>query len=363
MNKNNIGDPRSVKSFKEAQVLSAYRLGFSVTKACPLRCSHCSVSAAPELGHTTFPRDFGYKVARQIPKLREIGIKFIDFTGGEPTLAREFIQIVSSIAKKNEIQTGITTAAHWATNEANAQKYVTRFKHIDNWDISTDVYHLPFVPLENVKLAHGVLTKNGKPPIIRVAYHEPLTLEDAQLIDTVHKFAGQRMGFQPVGPVGRAAEWFDYPPVTENEWDRTPCPSTGPLVQSSGQVAPCCAPLSHEEYDHPLLLGNAFDEPLDQIVMRWRTNPLLQTIRVWGFRPVVRWLTESKCTQKHIFRHRVCHQCVQLIRDRELCDFVMQKASAFSHRIKLAYALIKEYDEHWLDDDLRREAQTLLEND
>lgn len=354
--------PRAARDFTEAQRLSSRRLGFSVTKACPLRCGHCSVSALPQLSNTTFRADFGMAVAQQLPALRSAGIEFIDFTGGEPTLATQFVCAVSAAARDVGISTGIVSAAHWAKTEATARRFVeVLFKDIDNWDISTDIYHLEFVPLSFVERAFGVLTDAGRTPVIRIAYHEPMTYDDALLIDRVQLFAGNRIAFQPVGPVGRATEIFQYVPVQNDSWDRAPCPTTGPLVQAGGRVSPCCAPLSHEDSEHPLLLGNAFREPLVDILHRWRVHPLLQTIRLWGFAPIFEWLEDARPTSyRHILRHRACHQCIELVRDGDLLAVAMERANTMRHRVKVAFALIEYFGEHWLDAELQEEARRLL---
>ncbi|WP_437877312.1 radical SAM protein [Sorangium sp. So ce513] len=351
--------PRNVEDFTQAQALASRRLGFVVTKACPLRCAHCSVSAAPELGHTTFSSEYGDHIASQMPALRAIDVRFIDFTGGEPTLATSFVQKVSAAAKACGQSCGIVTAGHWAKNEASAQRAIEKFPDIDNWDISTDVYHLPFVPLEWVDTAFHSLLRAGKNALIRIAHHEPITHDDAVLIDKVYQFAGRRIAFQPIGPVGRGNDLLQLSRVDKARYDRSPCPTTGPLVQPGGQVAPCCAPLSHEEYDHPLRLGNTQEEPLTAIVERWRIHPLLQTLRLWGFEPVIDWF-EGNARYEHILRQRMCHQCVELIRDRELCSIAMEQASRFTHRIKVAYALKTQFGEDWLDLKLRAEATALL---
>jgi pyruvate-formate lyase-activating enzyme len=351
--------PRSVKSFREAQAVSSRRLGFSVTQACPPRCQHCSVAASPELARTTFTKEFAKSVVGQMSNLRDVGIDFIDFTGGEPTLATDFVLSVSQAARVCGITSGIVTAAHWAVDLNSANKLIKKFSDIDHWDISTDVYHLPFVNLEKVEIAYKALTDAGKNALIRIAHHDPLTYEDAAIIDKVYRIAGRRIAFQPIGPVGRAADLFEYIP-TVGHWDSTPCPSTGPLVQPGGHVAPCCAPLSHENYDHPLRLGNAFQEPLTELVTRWRLHPLLQTIRVWGFDPIIQWLVDADRSYTGILRHRTCHLCVELIRNRELCQIVMERASELVHRIKLAFALKHTFGEDWMDNELMRQAQLLL---
>jgi pyruvate-formate lyase-activating enzyme len=347
--------PRAVIGALEAQALASRRLGFSVTKACPLRCAHCSVSAGPELRHMTFGRAFADKVVAELPQLSAIGITCIDFTGGEPTLAADFVQRVSESAKHVGMAVGVVSAAHWATSDSQARKFLQRFRCIDHWDISTDIYHLPFVSVDKVRRAFDALSELGRPPMIRIAHHVPITYDEAVLIDRIHEFAGRRIGFQPIGPVGRGAELVQAQHATADDYDEAPCPTTGPLVRSDGGVSPCCAPLSHEDYDHPLQLGNAFREPLAVIVGRWRVNPLLQTIRLWGFEPIVQWLRSSPRLVNSL-RSRQCDTCVAMARDRGLMLEAAAAAGRLENRIRVADALKTYFGEPWMEEALLAEA-------
>lgn len=351
--------PRNAANFYRAQAVSSRRLGFSVTRACPLKCAHCSVEAGPDLGATTFGRAFAERVVAQLPALKAIGVDFLDFTGGEPTLAATFVRSVSAAARACGQSCGIVTAAHWATDPARARAFIEGFPDIDNWDISTDLHHLEFVPVERVELAFRALSDAGKPPLIRIAHTEPISYEEAVLIERVHRFADRRISFQPIGPVGRATSLIRAVRAQPSEADLGPCPTTGPLVRAGGVVAPCCAPLSHESRMHPLVLGDAFTEPLVDVMARWRVHPLLQTLRVWGFKPLFEWFGDAH-PYVHILRSRACTQCVELVRDAALCAHAMQRASAFDHRVRLAAALIEYFDEHWLEDELRVEARRML---
>lgn len=350
---------RDAGNFTEAIKLSSKRLGFSVTKACPLRCSHCSVSADPKLGHTTYPPSFTVKVVSEMPDIASAGIRYIDFTGGEPVLAEDFVTNVAKAAKSVGIQTGIVTAAHWAFNREKAKKTIEKFIDIDGWDISTDVYHLDFVSLEKVQLAYDLLKHEyGKAPLIRVAYHEPFTEEDCKLILQLDQLFGRDIGFQPIGPVGRARSFVDDGAATPDSYDKSPCPSTGLLIQPFGIAVSCCAPLSHEDYDHPLRLGNAFQEPLAIIINRWRTNPLLQTIRLWGFEPVINWLEEANYPLEKILKDKSCQTCVSLIQDRNACDIAFSRASEFLHKLSLGLSLKKYFGEDEMEKELVMESKT-----
>lgn len=352
--------PRYVKSFHEALALSSRRIGFSVTQGCPLRCRHCSVSAAPDLHKNRYTDLFTQRIVEQIPDLASAGIISIDFTGGEPTLVPQFVSPVSRKAAEYGITTGIVTAAHWAATSQQAHAMLARLNAIDHWDISTDVYHIEFVSLSSVERAFKLLKDAGKTPIVRIAHHETITHADALLIDQVMKFADRNVSFQPIGPVGRAEELVSSEISDEQSWDAGPCPTTGLLVQWDGRVAPCCAPASHESHDHPLWLGNANNMPLSTLLRQWRVHPLIQTLRVWGFQPLRDWFAEDGLLDAGILRHRVCDLCVSWLRDPVLCKHAAKRANMLDHRLKLARALLEHFDEPWIDMKLREEAQGYL---
>lgn len=355
---NNI---REKKTFTEGVKLSSQRLGFSVTKACPLRCGHCSVSADPNLKHTTFPVSFTDKILNELSDISKAGIHYIDFTGGEPLLAKDFVSRISKRAKDFKIKTGVVTAAHWATTKESAKRTLESFCDIDEWDISTDLYHLEFVSINNIINAYDTLKNNfNKQPIIRVAYHVPFTKEDCELIIELDKLFGKNIGFQPIGPVGRAHEFVSALQSTLDDYDKSPCPSTGLLIQPFGTAVSCCAPLSHEDYDHPLRLGNAFTEPMVDLINNWRTNALLQTIRMWGFEPIIKWLKNSGYPVEMILKDQACQTCVSLIQSKEACQIAFKKANEFKHKLSLAISLKEHFNENYFEDEIKEEAQNLL---
>lgn len=352
---------RNNSSQLESIKLSSIRLGFSVTQACPLKCKHCSVEGSPQMVHTSFTQQFTEKIISEMKDIALAGIKHIDFTGGEPTLVAGFVTRVASAAKRNDISTGIVTAAHWASTKKNARRIIEKFIDIDEWDISTDVYHLEFVPLQNIITAFEVLKDEFKKnPVIRVAYHEPFSREDVTLIIELDKLFGRNIGFQPIGPVGRAHGFTNIISATQENYDKSPCPTTGLLIQPEGFAVACCAPLSHEKYNHPLRMGNAFEEPVTELIRRWRTNALLQTIRLWGFKPVIDWLNENQLPTDYFLKDQACLICLSVMRDENARRLIQEKANLFLHKLSLAASLIKYLGEHWMEPVIMRDAEELI---
>lgn len=352
--------PRNATSFLDSQRVSSQRIGFSVTQACPLRCAHCSVEASPELGKTTFTPAFAHQVAEQLPDLFQMGIRYLDFTGGEPTLARNFVQIVSKAADDAGMTCGLVTAAHWAKSAEGADSFLRAFPHVHNWDISTDIYHLPFVPFDFVANGYAAIRARGGSVQLRIAHHEPISFEEAKLIWQTYQMAGRQISFQPIGPVGRGKDVAVALPVSRKQRDPTPCPSTGLLIRNDGLGAPCCAPLSHEAAESPLFMGNAFVDALGDMLTRWRLQPLLQTIRLWGFEVLEQWLAEEGIPERRHYRERVCDECVSMLTDPVTVQRLNKRASTLESRIDLAIALKRDFGETWMADALKHEAQDYL---
>jgi organic radical activating enzyme len=349
--------PPEFHFFREQQKLSSRTLGLSVTQACPLRCSHCSVSAAPELGKTTFSPQFAQSVVEQMPELRAIGIVHVSFTGGEPTLAPKFVIPVAQAARREGLRTSIVSAAHWASSEDNARRFIEKFEAVQDWEISTDVYHLPFVPLDNIRRAYRLLLEYGKRPFLRVAYHKEMTREDAEVIETCHEFAGQDISFQPISKTGRGSNLVEIRRKSRATQDTTPCPTTGPLIQRDGRVSPCCAPLSQEAAQHPLDIGNAYREPIAKLVMRWRTHPLLQAIRLWGFGVLFDWMQDAGLATEELCRDETCMTCVELAKNVELCRTALALTSRLDKRWVIARTLNEEFAEPWMEQQLHQAAE------
>jgi hypothetical protein len=251
---------------------------------------------------------------------------------------------------------GVVTAANWGRSPEAAAKFIRAFPHIHNWDISTDIYHLEFVPFEHVAHAHAALRARGESVQLRIAHHEPISFDEARLIWQTYQMAGRNMSFQPIGPVGRGKDVAVARPVGRAQRDATPCPSTGLLIRNDGSGAPCCAPLSHEAARSPLFMGNAFHDSLADMLTRWRLQPLLQTIRLWGFELLEQWLDEAGVAPRRHYRERVCDECVSMLADPALVDLLNRRASTLASRIDLAIALKRDFDEPWLADALQDEA-------
>jgi MoaA/NifB/PqqE/SkfB family radical SAM enzyme len=82
------------------------RLEFHITYQCPERCTFCSEETRMA-DYSAFPVTFG-RVARVLREQAERGVEAVHFTGGEPTIHPQFVEILQ-LARKLGMRTSIGT--------------------------------------------------------------------------------------------------------------------------------------------------------------------------------------------------------------------------------------------------------------
>ena len=286
-----IGLSLSGEALLAWQAGAAQHLAFSVTRACPLRCEHCIVStvAPGAAGHATVTGSLAADWAAQMPAVARAGVTRVTFTGGEPLLAPAVLDVLSDAAAEAGIQVTVVTAAHWARSAASTAKVLTRFAHIRNWHLSTDVFHARFIPTAQVLRAARAARERGHNVVIRTAVDKPPTAAQSALCAEIAAGlpAGVGIDVEPVLHEGRAAS---RPHAPYAPWRRSvPCISTGPVVHDDGAVSPCCGGLADTPEQWPWPLPDARTTPLAQIQRAWREQPAMQLIRAVGFAPMLAW--------------------------------------------------------------------------
>ncbi|MCC6994178.1 MAG: radical SAM protein [Deltaproteobacteria bacterium] len=83
-------------------------------------------------------------------------LQVVIFAGGEPMLLGDTLLEAIKLCKQRGALTRIVTNAYWATTRAHARFKLQELKDagLDEVNVSTDDYHLPFIPLDAVKHAY-----------------------------------------------------------------------------------------------------------------------------------------------------------------------------------------------------------------
>lgn len=280
------------------QSKTAGHLSFSLTLACPLRCSHCMVStiSTKRAREATMSIELAQTIARDMPGLKRLGIWRVSFTGGEPLLAKEQLHILSEAAVAAGIETTVVTACHWARTRSAAARTVAALPAISNWHLSTDVYHTEYLNPKSVTDAANAVVNAGKTALIRMAISRNPSSNELELLDSVKENIPTSVTIapQPVSAVGKAKEIGFLPKLSAiSEPPTTPCLTTGPLIRHDGKLLPCCSALAEETRISPFTSIDVNTAGIIAAVQAWRDDPMMLLVRSLGFGFPAKWATEE----------------------------------------------------------------------
>lgn len=326
------------------QSIADHHITFNLTLACPLACSHCIVSASPQLGHTTMPLEVARSYADQMPDLAAAGIRSMSFTGGEPFLARRQLKVMSEAAARVGIHCGVVTAGHWGKDRAAADRLVAEFAAIASWDISIDSYHLDWVEMETVLNAICAARDLGRTVSVRFTYTDPPTATDIEIHRAISAIDGVKVASQRVRAEGRAEE-LDLARSTRYSPFLKPCLTQGMVVRYDGSVAPCCLNLV-ESRNHPFQFGDARARPLVAVHRDYRIHPLLKLIRAVGFAELVDWLEADGLIDRDDLPDDACDLCSQVMQRPEIGERLTEIVTRPGMELRIAMLASRVLGDH-----------------
>ena len=119
--------------------------------------------------------------------------------------------------------------------------------------------------------------------------------------------------------------------------------------------------MSHQDFHKNLSFGNVKEENIVDCIHNWRTNPFLQTIRLWGFENLSNTILEQDPSVKRTFSDRACDQCVQLAQRSDLLEKAKSISGDFYNVIRVASALSKYFSEPWMDQVVKDKSKIMLQ--
>ncbi len=252
-------------------------IGLLYTRTCPLACGHCITESSPRAKGRMHPE----QVRRYLPAIRRFS-KHVSFTGGEPLLYYREILALAAEAKQLGLEVSVVTGAGWVTGEAMARTRVRELAAagLSRMVISWDRYHEAFTPREHALTLAQAACAAGIPVDVRTVVPANRNLEDYQA-----EFRGLPVRFESVSPLKLGAarnlpdadfQWQDSPP-------KGICNVVlRPVIEPDGMVYACCGPGHFSRRPSPLVLGNAEETPLDEILARGVRDPILEAISLIG---------------------------------------------------------------------------------
>jgi organic radical activating enzyme len=105
---------------------------------CTMSCAHCCTHSAPQAKGTLQEADF----ARLEKALTRPALKYLSFSGGEPTLfVTDINRLIEMTNKDDSPEIIITTNGWFAGNSENVNRVLSKLKKIDRLNFSADNNH------------------------------------------------------------------------------------------------------------------------------------------------------------------------------------------------------------------------------
>jgi MoaA/NifB/PqqE/SkfB family radical SAM enzyme len=284
------------------------KLCISLTNKCRSNCDFCG-------SPNRRGRDLPISTALDsIAQAKEVGIKYVAFTGGgDPLIRYGALLKCVGVASLSGIKTHIKTNAYRFNDRNMAQKDADElsFRGLRGLGISFDYDHAKHVPFECYPNAIYAFSKKGIPVFLNVTDRASTRKENRNLLDRLEESLGGELcndgrsdgmffkdgssayvNHYVIERFGRAKEFNDneflgYEKISvEDE-----CASKGIMIESDGNISTCCSffATSNPSYS----LGNLKDISLKDALSLSETLPEKISSRKIGLGDIVRAIRES----------------------------------------------------------------------
>ena len=320
-------------------------IGLMLTYKCQVSCPHCIVECSPHRTEEMQESD-ALDWIRQIAHYRNGYIKVLSLTGGEPLFDIGKFRRVAECAANHGLLTAVVTNAYWATDPGRAAEVLRSIPPLAALSISTDSYHQKWIPIErifnaieaarvcSIPCSVAICTESVDDPEYRSLLARLESTIGAENITTVTTLlAGRALVTIQANVCKTTAEPAPYCCV----------PAAAPVIFPDGRVIACIGPLITLKAEHPLVLGNAREMPLEQIFDRAEVNPVLHALRVWGPAKLVE-LARAAGLQAELpsefVEGNVCDACYRVFSRPALAPFLNSLVSDAEFARVTAYARV-----------------------
>lgn len=342
------------------------QLTIITTNRCNAACSHCIMCSGKKRKETlTF--DQIKKNIDQMKRIAKQGFVVI-FTGGEPTLLGDDLFESIAYADGLGIPSRIVTNAHWAKTPQDAERMVETLAEcgLKEINISTDDYHVKYVPFSNVKNAWDACHNKGfNAVVVGVSHSEndkitPDYVEkqfDEKLQRRFDRAGVERpfrkrdkdgtiyaMSNAQVMRLGRAAEELDDKSFKYKRNLRSLCGRCS-TIMSSVTVSPgnhvwaCCG---FECGDGGALdIGDLSKASMSSILKKGKENLLVQALGTLGPMNLKNYLSELE--PDLVFRDKytcVCDLCKDVVKNEQALCAIEKHKKEIRNKIKEVKAFL-----------------------
>ena len=344
------------------------------TSRCTARCRHCSMSSSPDREEVLSLEELEH-IIRQI--FAELTPKAIVFSGGESTLLGQDLHAALRLCKTlgPDTTTRLVTNAFWATSEAAARETLSALRDagLEEINISSDDYHLPFISLQKVRWAFGAALELGFATVALSNAYGPESWLTPERLNDVFGGGELKMRFdasgrsiahvheegetlvmlsnaelQRLGRTGDALARSELPTDVDLEGladqiGGCPWVLRSPAVSASGHFVSCCG----FEVDHNPILdyGDLAEEPLGEILDRADDDLITNMIAFLGpvrIRRLLGELAPGETSFPAETYRSYCEVCTDLVSIEQNREALYRHQSAFVDVVTAARRWVQE---------------------
>ncbi|MET9919422.1 radical SAM protein [Streptomyces sp. NPDC006435] len=256
----------------------------TLTRRCPLRCSHCSTGSGPwvreEPEADALERFVSSFAAADRPDVMML-------TGGEPLLRPNLVASLARSARAAGTRTALLSGMFFARSRGLSAPMRRVVRTLDHFSASLDLPHEREVPRAAVFRAVREIRELG----VAVSFHLTGTGEDDPYLADVTADIDRTFGgtvpslVNEVRPFGRAASWARPARTVPDGGGALPCAMAAwPVVAFDGTVLACCNQDTVDRRPVPphLRLGHIARDDWSAVRTRALGSPLLRLVRTVG---------------------------------------------------------------------------------
>ena len=264
-----------------SNILERDVLVLNTTMTCPLSCDFCCYGCHPGRKEK-MPLEAALDLIDQaaaMPSFSSVG-----FTGGEPVFYRDDFLAMTNRLAMHGLPYTVATSGYWGADADGGAALADHMvaTGLRRMNISCDPSHAEFVTPEAVSRAAHNCAKQDVPVYIVGTFNK---VGDS-LNDFVPDLVGVNNIFlidKVVAKTGRATKWdVDYSAIVTDKvktcYRRV---HHDIVVFWDGKTYPCCSTFNRAT--EGLVIGNAFEEPLELIRARLEASLLFRVIKREGF--------------------------------------------------------------------------------
>jgi MoaA/NifB/PqqE/SkfB family radical SAM enzyme len=324
-------------------------LGFQLSLNCNARCRICNYDCSAIDG----PVVSEARVKGILNQVEGLKLKpIIAFSGGEPFLHYDLLKNLGKFIQKHiGYKLNISTNGFWATSPKRARTVLGELAGLGLVSLlfSVDDFHSEYIGLKRVETGVKEAVRLGIACHLQCIetrssrkidwYRENMDIPDDEKL--------VKWSANPCDPIGRANRSIPPEELIRN-WKNKPDKCTMfmiRMVSLEGEVYNCCGSANMALPS----AGNAFHEPLPDIIHRANADPVLNAIAAWGGPYLLANLLAENGFSRYAKLHytSACHACHDIFNNPEAVFILKEKLASRQGEMValrlLAWAMYREW--------------------